>query len=63
MLLWIIAGLLAIGVLGLACSWVLRARSGLDPMYQSDPDRAPRVEPDAQLNPIRRRGTRQSGAL
>lgn len=47
MLLWIIIGVLAIGLLGLACSWVLKARGGLDAMYQADGDRsrAPNTTP------------------
>ena len=44
MVLWIIAGVIAIGVLGLACSWVLRARSGLDSTHQYDLDRAARID-------------------
>jgi hypothetical protein len=60
-LLWIIVGVIAIGLLGLACSWVLRARSGLDSMYQYDADRAARIDQDAQLNTLHTRGTHRSG--
>jgi hypothetical protein len=62
-LLWIIVGVIAIGLLGMACRWVLRARSGLDSMYQRDPDRAARIEQDAQLNTLHQRGSHGSGGL
>ena len=55
MLLLIIIGVAAICVLGLVCNWVLRARGGLDSMYQSDPDRATRIEMDTQLNAMHSR--------
>jgi hypothetical protein len=52
--LWIIIGVIALGALGLACSWVLRARGGLDALYQTDPDRAARAELDLQLHTLHR---------
>lgn len=63
MLLWVILGVLAIGVLGLACGWVLRGRSGLDAMYQTDLDYAARVEQDAQLNAMHNRNAHRGGSI
>ncbi len=63
MVLWIIAGVIAIGVLGLACSWVLRARSGLDSTHQHDLDRAARTEQDTQLNALHNRGAYRDGGF
>jgi hypothetical protein len=34
--LWIVVGVLAIGVLGFVCSWVLNARGGLEAGYPID---------------------------
>lgn len=58
---WIIVGVIALGALGLACNWVLRARGGLDSMYQVDPERAARTELDAQLHVMQTRN-RDSGS-
>jgi hypothetical protein len=55
-LLLIAIGMVAICVLGLVCRWILKARSGLDAMYQSDPDRATRIKADAQANVIHSHG-------
>ena len=64
MVLWIIVGVIAIGLLGLACSWVLRARSGLDSMHPNDPDHAARTEQEAQLNALpTTRGTHRTRGM
>jgi tRNA A37 threonylcarbamoyladenosine dehydratase len=60
--LWIVVGVIALGALGLVCSWVLRARGGLDAMYQIDPDRAARDEVDAQLHAMQVRDRSSGGA-
>ena len=47
MLLWIIIGVVAIALLGLVCSWVLKARGGLESMHSAEPDVAARAQSDA----------------
>jgi len=59
--LWIIIGVIALVGLGLACSWVLRARGGLDAMYQTDPDRAARIELDSQVHVMQSQSRRNDG--
>jgi hypothetical protein len=59
--LWIVLGVVALVALGLACSWVLRARGGLDAMYQTDPDRAARTELDVQLHTMQIDSRRNGG--
>ena len=61
MTLWIIIGVIALIGLGLACSWILRARAGLDATYQTDPDRAARIELDTQLHHMQIDGRRNGG--
>lgn len=52
-LLWILVGVVAIALLGLACSWVLKARGGFEPV-QSDPD------PVTRANAVPSRGAQQN---
>lgn len=61
--LWIIVGVIALGALGMLCSWVLRARGGLDATYQIDPDRAARDEFDAQVHAMQVRDRSQRGGF
>jgi hypothetical protein len=52
-LLWILVGVVAIALLGLACSWVLKARGGFESV-QSDPDAVTRA------NVVPSRGAQQN---
>ncbi|HEY7049558.1 MAG TPA: hypothetical protein VH373_20245 [Jatrophihabitantaceae bacterium] len=44
MLLWIFLGVVAIALLGLACSWVLKARGGFESVQYTDPDALARAK-------------------
>jgi hypothetical protein len=46
-LLWIVIGVVAIALLGRACSWVLKAQGGLEAMQYADSDAGVRAKADA----------------
>jgi hypothetical protein len=48
--LWIVIGALAICLLGVVCSWILRARSRLEPAQPADAERRKRLRAEAQAN-------------
>ena len=66
-LLWILFGVVAIALLGLVCSWVLKARGGLESMHYADPDGAAlaksdatRIKADARTNAVPGRSAQQN---
>ena len=66
-LLWILFGVVAIALLGLVCSWVLKARGGLEVMHYAEPDVAAlaksdaiRIKADARANAMHSRRTEQN---
>jgi len=56
--LWIIIGVLAICLLGVVCSWILRARSRLEPAQPADPEMRKRLRADAEANTAYSRAAR-----
>lgn len=59
MTLWIVIGIVAIALLGFACAWVLKARSGLE----IDAERASLFDADTHLESLRIQNTRPGRGL
>jgi hypothetical protein len=57
--LWIIIGVLAVCLLGVVCSRILRARSRLEPLQPTDPDLPKRLRAEAKANRAHSKAARQ----
>lgn len=57
--LWIIIGVLAVWLLGVVCSRILRARSRLEPFHPSDPELQKRLRAESEANVANSRARRQ----
>jgi hypothetical protein len=53
--LWIVLGALAICLLGVVCSRILRARSRLEPLQPADPELRKRLTAEAKANRVHSR--------
>lgn len=56
--LWIFLGAIAICLLGVVCSRILRAHSRLEPLQPADPESRTRLRAEAQANAVHRRAAR-----
>ncbi len=63
MTLWILLGLFAIGLLGVACAWVLKARSGLEVESQIVLKHPSHLDLDAQVGAMHIEDARRGGRL
>ena len=61
MLLWVIIAVVAVCLLGVVCSRILRARSRLEPLQPADPELRKRVTAKTQeMNTLYTRGPRDN---
>ena len=53
--LWMLIGAIAICLLGAVCSWILRARSRLEPLQPGDPELRKRFRAEVKANGLHTR--------